>query len=263
MKAVVYGIDGTKAKEIELPDAFDASVRNELIRRAFLSEQSEEFQPKGAYKWAGMETSARYRGRKEAYHTLKNRGGSKLPRQMFPKGGIGQVRRIPSSVKGRRAHPPKPEKVLVERMNRKEKEKALISAIAATANKDIVEARGHKIKDVAMPIVFEDSLENVKKTSEVVKIFERLIGDDLKRSINGTKKLGFRMGGKKVPRSALVVVSGDVALKKSARNIPGVDVSSIDKLTVSDLAPGGDPGRLTIWTKKALDALGKKKEEKK
>jgi len=260
MKATVYGIDGSKGKEIELPEVFETDIREELIRRAFLSEQSEEFQPKGSYIWAGMETSARYRGRKEAYHTLKNKGGSKLPRQMFPKGGIGAVRRIPSSVKGRRAHPPKVEKVLIEKINRREKEKALNSAIAASIDKESVEARGHKISGISLPIVFDDSIENVKKTKEIVKIFEKFIGKDIQRSINGKKKRGWRVGGNKVPKSALVVTSGEVSLSKSARNLPGINVLSFDKLTVSDLAPGGVPGRLTIWSKKAIEMIGKKKE---
>jgi len=260
MKATVYGIDGSKGKEIELPEVFDTDVREELIRRAFLSEQSMEFQPKGSYMWAGMETSARYRGRKEAYHTLKNRGQSKLPRQMFPKGGIGQVRRIPSAVKGRRAHPPKPEKILIEKINNKEKEKALASAIAATTKKELVKTRGHKINEFQLPLVFDDSIEGLKKTKEVVSIFEKFIGGDLERASNGKKKRKGRVGGNKVPKSALVITSGNVALSKSARNIPGIDVSSVDKLTVSDLAPGGVPGRLTIWSKKAVEMLGKKKE---
>ncbi|MEM2974123.1 MAG: 50S ribosomal protein L4, partial [Candidatus Micrarchaeia archaeon] len=254
MKAIVYGIDGTKAKEMELPSAFDVAVRDDLIRRAFLSEQSEEFQPKGAYRWAGLETSARYRGRKEAYHTLKNRGGAKLPRQMFPKGGIGNVRRIPSAVKGRRAHPPKPEKIIVERMNAKEKDKALASAIAATAKAELVKERGHVLGDVKLPIVFDDAIENIKKTKEAIKVLERFIGNDIRRAADGRKKRKGRLGGTKSPKSALIVVSGDVALKRSARSIPGVDVSQVDMLKVSDLAPGGNPGRLTIWTRKALDA---------
>ena len=261
MKAIVYGIDGSKGKEIDLPDVFDAAIREDLIRRAFLSEQSEEFQPKGSYRWAGLNTSARYEGRKEAYHSLKNRGGSKLPRQMFPKGGIGQVRRIPSAVKGRRAHPPKPEKILIEKMNGKEKEKAFISAVAATTSKELAEARGHKVKGMSLPIIFDDSFESVKKTKEIAGVLGKMIGEDLKRSVKGTKVRGWRMGGKKVPKSALIVTSGDVSLNRSARNIPGVDVSSVDALKVSDLAPGGVPGRLTIWTRKSLEVLAKRTKE--
>ena len=257
MKATVYGIDGSKGKEIELPEVFETIVREDLILRAFLSEQSETFQPKGSYIWAGIDTSARYEGRKEAYHSLKNRGGAKLPRQMFPKGGIGNVRKIPSAVKGRRAHPPKVEKVLIERMNNKEKEKAFESAIAATVDKELVENRGHKIKDIALPIVFDDSIENVKKTKDVSNLLEKIIKDDLQRSVDGRKKKKGRTGGHKVPKSALIVTSGDVSLNKSARNIPGIDVLSVDKLKVSDLAPGGVPGRLTVWTKKAIELLEK------
>jgi len=258
MKAVVYGIDGSKVSEIELPEIFDTIVREDLIRRAFLSEQSETFQPKGSYIWAGIDTSARYEGRKEAYHSLKNKGQSKLPREMFPKGGFGRVRKVPSARSGRRAHPPKVEKVLIEKMNNKEKEKAFQSAVAATVQKELVKLRGHKIGEISVPIIFDESLENVKKTKDVAKVLEKLIGQDLKRSINGKKKRKGRVGGNKVPRSALIITSGSITLNKSARNIPGIDVSSVDDLKISDLAPGGVPGRLTIWTKKAIEKIGKK-----
>jgi large subunit ribosomal protein L4e len=267
MKATTYGTDGSKEGEIELPEVFNEFVREDLIRRAFLSEQSETFQPKGSDPWAGIDTSARYEGRKEAYHSLKNRGGAKLPREMFPKGGVGRVRKIPSSVKGRRAHPPMVEKVLIERINQKEKEKALMSAIAATANAELVKARGHKFKD-KVPIIISDSVEALKKTKDVAKLFSMIIGDDLKRSVNGKKKRKGRVGGNKVPKSALVIASDNAAILKSARNIPGINVTSVNKLTITDLAPGGVAGRLTIWTKKAIEQLkqgkqGKETKEKK
>ena len=67
MKADVFGIDGKKAKQIELPKVFQEKVRPDLIKRAALSDQSKHYQPKGNYKWAGLETSARYRGRKESF----------------------------------------------------------------------------------------------------------------------------------------------------------------------------------------------------
>ena len=52
---------------------------------------------------------------------------------------------VPQAVGGRRAHPPKVEKILFERINRKERLKALASAIAASAKAEIVAGRGHRI----------------------------------------------------------------------------------------------------------------------
>ena len=42
---------------------------------------------------------------------------------------------------------------------------------------------------------------------------------------------------------------------KAASNVPGVDVVAAKDLCAEDLAPGGDAGRLTVWTKQAIGAL--------
>ena len=38
-------------------------------------------------------------------------------------------------------------------------------------------------------------------------------------------------------------------------NLPGVDVVAAKDLSAEDLAPGGDLGRLTVFTKTAVEAL--------
>jgi len=53
----------------------------------------------------------------------------------------------------------------------------------------------------------------------------------------------------------LLVVSNKGGLNKAARNVPGVDVVGVKDLCAEDLAPGGDPGRLTVWTKSAIEDL--------
>jgi large subunit ribosomal protein L4e len=256
MKTNVYSLDGSSAKQVELPKQFHEEVREEIIRRAVLSDESREYQPKGAYPFAGIQTSAEYRGRKESYGSLKNKGQAMLPREIRPKGQMGRVRRIPSSVKGRRAHPPKVEKVLIENMNKREYRKALVSAIAATADISLIKARGHEYAGHA-PIVFEDSFEKLSKTSEVVKAIGKLVGADLERAKEGRKTRSGtrrRKSGTKTPRSALIVVAGG-KINAAARNLAGVDVISVDKLRVKDLAPGTHAGRLTIYTEAALKKI--------
>jgi large subunit ribosomal protein L4e len=255
MKTNVYSLDGSSAKQVELPKQFHEEIREEIIRRAVLSDESREFQPKGTFPFAGIQTSAEYRGRKESYGSLKNKGQAMLPREIRPKGQMGKVRRIPSSVKGRRAHPPKVEKVLIENMNKREYRKALVSAIAATANISLIKARGHAYSGVA-PIVFEDSFEKLSRTSEVIKAIGKLVGADLKRAKEGRRpRTGTRKkAGTKTPRSALIVVAGG-KINAAARNLAGVDVISVDKLRVKDLAPGTHAGRLTIYTEAALKKI--------
>ena len=59
----------------------------------------------------------------------------------------------------------------------------------------------------------------------------------------------------RTPKSILLVVAQKGGLDKGARNLPGVDVVTAKDLSAEDLAPGGDIGRLTVWTKSAVEAL--------
>ncbi|MEM3399662.1 MAG: 50S ribosomal protein L4 [Candidatus Micrarchaeia archaeon] len=253
----IYGIDGKKKGEIAIPVIFSEPVREEIIRRAFIAEQTLLYQPKGTMPMAGMRTTAEYIGRKESYRAIKNRGISRLPREKLPKGRFGRVRMVPHSVGGRRAHPPKPEKKLIELINRKEYMKALRSAIAATAVKEWITARGYS-HDLEVPIVLDNKFEEMKKTKEVAETL-RLLGLDgeikrgsIVKARSGVRK---RKGGTKRPKTVLIVVSEDKGILKAARNIAGADASLVKELTVSTLAPGGVPGRITIWSEGAIRYL--------
>ncbi|MFH1306472.1 MAG: 50S ribosomal protein L4 [Candidatus Micrarchaeota archaeon] len=263
MKADVYSNDGKKSGEISLPSLFEEPVRLGLIARAAISDQTKQYQPKAPYKRAGMQTSAKYRGRKDDYGSIKNKGIAMLPREVLPKGRFGKVRRIPSSVKGRRAHPPKVEKIIIEKINKKEYMKALRSALAATASSEYIIARGHKLPaKFSLPIIFDETCENIEKTKIAQKLLNAIgINDDLKRGKKSKKRSGVRTrkGGKRRPKSLLLVVE-DAKSKfaHAARNIAGIDVVSAKELKVLDLAPGAKAGRLAAYTKKALDELAKK-----
>ena len=261
MKSNIYSIDGKVKKEVELPECFSETVRNDLIKRATLSDESRLYQPKGSYPRAGKETSAKYKGRKEDFGSLKNRGGAKLPREVGAKGQPGKVKYIPSAVKGRRAHPPKAEKVLIENMNEKEYRKALKSAIAATSSIELAKSRGHLFGAVKLPIVAEDAFEGMKKIREVLDFFSKIgIAQDVLASKENTKTLSgtrnTRCRSRKVPKSVLVVVR-DGSVLKAARNLPGVDVVKVSELKVRHLAPGTHPGRLTLFSESALEELKK------
>ena len=67
------------------------------------------------------------------------------------------------------------------------------------------------------------------------------------------------MRGRKYKRkvSALIVTSKECPLTKSGNNIPGLDIISVDNLTAELLAPGCDAGRLTLWTKDAVEKISK------
>lgn len=230
MKTNIYSLDGKVLKELSLPHLFSEPVRDDLIKRAVLSDESKTYQPKGAYRWAGLETSAKYRGRKEMFGAVKNKGIPHLPHEVLPGGQLGKVKRVPHSVKGRRAHPPKPEKILVEEMNKREYLKALKSALAASSSR----------------IILDNSFESLKKTREVVAVFDSL---KLSASISHAKRNG--------AKGPLVVFASSVPALKAARNISGVDAVTTSELKVRHLAPGCKAGRTTIFTENSLDALEK------
>ncbi len=233
-------------KQIDLPDIFESPRREDLVKRAVLSEESREYQPKGSYRLAGLETSARYRGRKEDFGAVKNKGIPHLPHEVLPGGQLGKVKRVPHAVKGRRAHPPKSQKILVERINRKEHMKALASALSYSADRDTVCRRAHSDIGVSLPIVLEVGFEKLSKAREVQKVFESL---NLGRFLEKAKRNG--------TKSALIVVSS-AAAKKAAANLPGVDVVLASDLSVKDLAPGTHPGRLTLYSESAIPEIAKR-----
>ncbi len=246
MKATVYSLEGKVVRQMDLPPQFEAAARDDLVKRAVLSEESKLYQPKGNYKFAGLETSARYKGRKEDFGTVKNKGIPHLPHEVLPKGQLGKVKRVPHAVKGRRAHPPKPEKILVERMNPKEHNLALTAALAMTADRKLVTSRCHSDIGVSLPIIMEDSFEKLSKTKDVAKVLAAL---KLDRFVDKAKQNG--------TKSALVVVSGGAVLK-AARNLAGVDAVSADALQVRHLAPGTHAGRITLFSESAVQKLGER-----
>jgi large subunit ribosomal protein L4e len=163
---------------------------------------------------------------------------------------------------GRKAHPPRTARIIHEKINKKERKLAIRSALAATTHQELVEARGHQIGNVPqIPFVVDDAICSVKKTSETREIFKNLgIMDDVVRAKNGRKiraGRGKTRGRKyKKPKGPLLVVGEDKGISLGARNHPGVDVVVVDNINAELLAPGTHPGRLTVYTKSAIEKLG-------
>lgn len=262
MKATVCSLTGKAGKEIALPSAFSRPVRKDLIKRAVLAEQSRERQAYGADPLAGLRTSAHYHGRRSVRNTMMNRELARMARIH----GTGflhfRARAIPGVVKGRKAHPPKAERSWELKINKKEWIKARDSAISATADKELVSLRGHRIDDVKnIPIVLEDKIQGIKKTRELLEALKALgLGKELERTEKKKTRAGRgKSRGRRTIRrkGPLMIVSEDKGIGKAGGSIPGLDVVLLKSLKTQDLAPGADPGRLTIWTPSALEALGK------
>ena len=61
----------------------------------------------------------------------------------------------------------------------------------------------------------------------------------------------------KVGKSILIVVKDSKNLSKACGAFLGVDVKSVSSLSVLDLIPGSQPVRLTVFSKNAIDEIGK------
>ena len=91
---------------------------------------------------------------------------------------------------GRRAHPPKAEKVWEQKINEKENRKAIRSAMKASVIKEIVKQRGHLIPDY-YPFIIEDKIQDLDKTKTLKETLNRLGFDkELKRASKKSIRAG-------------------------------------------------------------------------
>ena len=246
MKVNVYDLSGKAKRKVELPDTFQEPLRTDLIRKGVTAARANRRQPHGPPKTSGMRHSVEQWG--------KGRGTARVMRLM----GQSRAAQAPLAVGGRRAHPPKVEAVWEKRMNVKERRKARRSALAATSDPAIVAGRGHRFSEkVTLPVVVVDDFGGITKVADALAFFEGVgIVADLERAKSGRHMRSGRgkMRGRRfrTPRSILVVTSGAQPVHAAVRNFPGVDAVPVERVSVEDLAPGGDPGRLTVITESAL-----------
>ncbi|TKX56243.1 50S ribosomal protein L4 [Halorubrum sp. SP3] len=245
MNATVHDLDGDEAGSVELPAVFDTAFRPDLIGRAVGAAQANRKQAYGADEFAGLRTPAESFG--------SGRGLAHVPRSE------NVARRVPHAVSGRAAHPPKAEKDQTKKLNDKERQLAIRSAIAATTDAELVAERGHAFdEDLDLPLVVSDEFESLEKTQEALGVLEAVgVDADIERSEEGRSVRagqGKARGRKyRQPKSVLVVTSEEPS--RAARNLAGVDVATAGEVNAEDLAPGAHPGRLTLWTESAVEEV--------
>ena len=266
-----YEVSTENGSKVELPESFSSDIREDMVKGAVHSSRANRRQPYGhrthdgkKAPQAGMKHSVEWWG--------KGRGVSRIMR----KTGQRTAAQNPHTRGGRRAHGPLVEKDWSMKFNTKQKRIARDSAIAATCNSEIVASRGHRFDEsLRFPIIIDkytevkdgesdvhdpESIPLAHATRKFVAMMQGLgLGDDLDRAKNGRSiragKGKMRGRRRRTPKSVLLVVSQTGALSKAARNVPGVDVVAARDLCAEDLAPGGDIGRLTVWTKKAIEEM--------
>jgi large subunit ribosomal protein L4e len=234
MDANVYALDGKLSGKVELPGIFSKEFRGDIVRRALLSEQSSGYQPQGHDVLAGFNTTAVYVGKYSGYRHGRHMGTAIRPRQKLGGGAMGDVRQVPSSVKGHRAHPHKIEKKIEEYINKKEYAQAIVSAISGSAKPDLVLKR-HSLDKKDVPFVVDDAIEHVSKSKELLKVLNALgLSKDLGRSHKPRLRKGLaRRSSKRHFRNSVLIVAKDPStVERAGRNIAGVDVCGIGSLAV-------------------------------
>lgn len=265
MKVTIY--DATK-KEIgkkELPEQFNEDIRPDLIKRAVLVIRNNKRQNYGAKKEAGKRASVRVSKRRKDYRGCYGAGISRMPRKILSGRGMRlnwQGAFAPGTVGGRRAHPPKAEKILTKNINKKERRKAIRSAMSATVLTELVKKRGHNVPD-DYPFIIESKIESAIKTKEIIDILKKLgLSKELERVVKRKIRSGKgKMRGRKYvsKKGLLIIVSKECKLVDASKNIPGINTAEVKTLNAEVLAPGADPGRLVLWTDKAIEVLEKER----
>jgi large subunit ribosomal protein L4e len=179
----------------------------------------------------------------------------------------GQAAGVASIRHGRVPHPPESWKNIYKKVNNKEKQLALCSAIAATARKDLIERRGHKLSNISsFPIIVSDDIESISKTKDLLNLL-RALGlqqeldrvDFSRKARSGTARRRGREGRSAV--SAIIVVGGrggedeNKNIRKLSGSVGGVEIKQVKDLSVLDLAPGSKPIRLAIYSENAIKEL--------
>jgi large subunit ribosomal protein L4e len=244
----VLSLAGKPGDPLALPDAFSTPVRPDLVRRSVVAAQSHRRQPHGTSPTAGVRHSVEWSG--------KGKGVARTPRLM----GSMRGAQAPNTVGGRPAHPPRTATIWTKKINETERRLAFASALAATREGHLAAARGHEVPEkLHLPVVIENKLEEVTSTSEAQKVLSQLkLWHEVERARDGVEHRSGRARrrgrGRRVPRGLLIVTSAP-RKARGFSNLPGVDVVPMGRLSTEDLAPGGEPGRLTLFTPAALEAL--------
>lgn len=267
MEAPVHTTTGDEDTTVTLPPHFSEPVRTDLIKDAVLAIHQNQRQQYGAKPDAGLRHNTDDRKRRQAYRTFYGRGVSRTPRKIFLRRGImfhGEGAEAPNTRGGRRAHPPKPEKDWSVNVNRKERRKAIRAALAATADRDTVTQRGHHApENRSLPLIVSDDFATLSTTQAVTDALHNLgLEEELNRCSDRTVRggAGTRRNRKYKTRIGPLLVAEDTdTLYPAARNIPGVTVTTVDNMNASMLAPGTDPGRLTVYTETAVQTLEENK----
>jgi len=237
-----------------MPYVLTSPLRPDLVRYIHTNVSKNKRQAYAVYAKAGYETAA------ESWGT--GRAVARIPR--VPGGGThraGQGAFGNQCRGGGMFNPTKIWRRWHRRVNVTQKRHAVATSLAASSLPPLVMAHGHRINDVSeLPLVVSDGAESMTKTKQALELLKKLGCDEELARINKSKKVRPGKGKMRnrryvMRKGPLIVYAEDNGIVRAARNIPGVDTASVDRLNLLRVAPGGTFGRFIIYTHGAFKKL--------
>lgn len=251
----VYAGEGKPAAFIPLPAVLTAPIRPDVVHDVHTKINKNKRQPYAVSKYAGHQTSAESWGTGRAVARIPRVSGGGTHRA--GQGAFGNMCRG-----GRMFAPTKTWRRWHVKVNVNQRRYALVSALAASAIPALVMARGHRISEIAeVPLVVDNKvIDNIDKTKNAVALLKTLKAYADVEKVAASHKIrrgkGKMRGRRYVQRRGPLIVYNEKApLVKAFRNLPGVELVSVTRLNLLQLAPGGHLGRFVIWTKDAFERL--------
>jgi len=244
----------TAASSVPLPAVFTAPIRPDVVHFVHSRIALNKRQPYSVNKYAGKTPSATSWGTGRAVSRIPRVQGGGTHRS--GQGAFGNMCRG-----GRMFSPTKPWRKWHRKVNLTQRRYAVASAVAASAVPALVMARGHRIMGTPEgPLIVSSSVETITKTSAAVALLKKFGAYTDVEKVQDSKTM--RAGKGKMRnrrfvqrRGPLIVYKTDGGITRAFRNIPGVELASVESLNLLQLAPGGHVGRFVIWTEAAFAAL--------
>jgi len=250
----VFNEQGEVGGQITLPAVFKAPIRPDVVSFVHSNMAKNSRQPYAVHKHAGHQTSAESWGTGRAVARIPRVRGGGTHRS--GQGAFGNMCRG-----GRMFAPTKTWRKWHHRINQKQRRYAMCSAIAASAIPALVMARGHKIENLPeVPVVCTNGIESLTKTKQAVSLLKSLNAYEDVEKCQDSKKIRAGKGKMRnrryvMRRGPLVIYNEDHGIKQAFRNLPGVELISVDRLNLLKLSPGSHLGRFCIWSQGAFQKL--------
>ncbi|SPC66053.1 probable RPL4A - ribosomal protein L4-A [Ustilago sp. UG-2017b] len=250
----VRGLDGAASGSLPLPAVFTAPIRPDVVQLVHTNVAKNKRQPYAVSSKAGHQTSAESWGTGRAVARIPRVGGGGTSRS--GQAAFGNMVRG-----GHMFAPTKLWRRWFIKTNQNQKRYATASALAATAVPSLVLARGHRVEELEeIPLVVADAAESLTKTKEVIALLKSVNAYNDVVKVSNSRKIRAGVGKLRnrrhtQRRGPLVIYNKDAGIVKAFRNVPGVELCSVERLNLLQLAPGGHLGRFVIFTQSAFGRL--------